>query len=440
MTFDDLKIPGPLQNALADLGFTTPTPIQEQVFSIIKAGRDVVGIAQTGTGKTFAYLLPILSQLRYSEQYEPRIVIIVPTRELVVQMTEEVEKLTKYMNLTVLGVYGGTNINTQKTAILAGVDVLVGTAGRIMDLALSRILNLKQVKHFVLDEVDEMFTLGFRVQLTTIFDLLPKKRQNLMFSATMTEEVDDLIQLFFNGPQYIEPVRAGTPLERIRQQAYEVPNFFTKVNLLLYLLKSDETMTKVLIFGPSKKMADLVYDRLEQEFPDQFDLIHGNKSQNLRRNAVVQFEKGAIRGLIATDLLARGLDVSDVSHVINLNTPDEPETYIHRIGRTGRADRDGEAILFFTPTERPGVDAIEALMQQSIPVNPLPEDLTYSEQLTEEERLKAGGAVDYLPAITVRKGAFHEKSDKKKKVNKGNKAKYMRDKKYSKPIKKKKKR
>lgn len=435
MTFDDLNLATPLRNALSELGFTTPTPIQQKAFPVIMSGRDTVGIAQTGTGKTFAYLLPVLCQLRFSEQKEPRVLIVVPTRELVVQLVGEIRKLTAYMTLRVEGVYGGTNINTQKTLVGNGLDVLVATPGRLMDLALCRALNLKYVRHFVIDEVDEMLALGFRAQLTTILDLLPRKRQNLLFSATMTEEVDEMINTFFNAPVNVEPVRAGTPLERIKQSAYPTPNFFTKLNLLEHFLAEDESMSKVLIFGASKKMANLIHQHLEAAFPEQFELIHSNKSQNFRLNAVVKFEKRLCRGLIATDLLARGLDVSDVTHVINVDTPDEPETYIHRIGRTGRADREGASLLFFTEAEQPALADIETLMGQPIPLLPLPEEVQISTQLTEEERYP-DGVKNYLTPPPVRQGAFHEKTAKNKKVNLGNKNKYLREKKYKKPIKK----
>lgn len=434
MTFEDLNLNTPLLNALSDLGFTQPTPIQQKVFSVVMSGRDVVGIAQTGTGKTFAYLLPILRQLTFSKQKEPRVLIVVPTRELVVQLVGEIRKLTPYMTARVEGVYGGTNINTQKLLLVNGLDILVATPGRLVDLAMSRALNLKYVRQFVIDEVDEMLNLGFRAQLTNILDMLPRKRQNLLFSATMTEEVDEMIGIFFNAPVNIEAVRAGTPLERIGQSAYRVPNFFTKINLLEHLLATDDSMQKVLIFGPSKRMADVIYDRLEARFPDQFEIVHSNKSQNFRMNAVAKFEKGLLRGLITTDLLARGLDVTDVTHVINVDTPAEPETYIHRIGRTGRADRDGVAILFVTEAEHAAQEAIETLMEKEIPLLPLPGDLDISDQLTEDERFTVSEVQVKLPARPT--GAFHEKKAKNKKVNKGNKTKFLREKKYKKPIKK----
>lgn len=436
MTFKELNLNAPLLNALSDLGYEQPTPIQQKVFSVIMSGRDVVGIAQTGTGKTFAYLLPILRNLGFSKQKEPRVLIVVPTRELVIQLVGEVRKLTAYMSTRVEGVYGGTNINTQKHLVINGLDVLVATPGRLVDLALSGALNLKYVRQLVIDEIDEMLGLGFRAQLTNILDLLPRKRQNLLFSATMPEEVDELIETFFNSPITIEAMRAGTPLERIIQQAYEAPNFYTKLNLLERLLATDQAMGKVLIFSASKRSADQIYARLDERFPNQFEIIHSNKSQNYRINAVREFEDGTRRGLVTTDLLARGLDVTDVTHVINVDTPSEAETYIHRIGRTGRADREGAALIFVTEAEQPARQAIEALMEKEIPLLPLPEDLVISDQLTEEEKHPNGPEKNYLSAPPLREGAFHEKKDKNKKVNLGNKTKYLREKKYKKPIKK----
>ncbi len=437
LSFDTLNLNTPLRNALKDLGFEEPTPIQHKAFPIIMSGRDVVGIAQTGTGKTFAYLMPILRQLTFSKQKEPRVLILVPTRELVVQLVSEIKKLTTYMNIRVEGVYGGTNINTQKLLIANGVDILVATPGRLIDLAVTRVLKLGGLRQLVIDEVDEMLSLGFRPQLTRILDMMPSKRQNLLFSATMTEEVDAILDEFFNAPLYVEITRMGTPLEQIRQSGYHVPNFFTKINLLAKLLETDESMERVLIFCPSKRMADVTHERLKGKFPDQFDVVHSNKSQNFRLNAVVAFQKGSLRGLITTDLLARGLDITDVTHVVNVNTPDVPEMYIHRIGRTGRADMEGSSITFIAPAELPNQEAIEELMDKKIPMLDLPEDLEISTELTIDEQY-THPEKNYLKAPTLKKsqGAFHEKKDKNKKYNKGNKTKWLRDMKYKKPIKK----
>ena len=256
MTFDDFGLNKPLLNALNDLGYTQPTAIQEKVYSVMMSGRDVLGIAQTGTGKTLAYLLPTLRQWKYSKDRSPQILILVPTRELVVQVVTEVEKLTKYMNVVVGGVYGGTNMNTHIELIRNGLDVLVATPGRLLDLVLNGDLRLKMVKKLIIDEVDEMLDLGFRHQLTSVFNLLPPKRQNLMFSATMTDKVEVLIDDYFNYPVKIEAAPTGTPLENIIQTAYHVPNFNTKVNLLEMILHLNADMNKVVIFTATKKLAD----------------------------------------------------------------------------------------------------------------------------------------------------------------------------------------
>ena len=261
MKFTDLNIGKPLNNALIDLGLDTPTPIQSESFSPVMAGKDVVGIAQTGTGKTFAYLLPILRGLKYSEQKHPRVLILVPTRELVVQLAEEINKLTAYMTVRVKAVYGGTNINTQKQDVHEGSDIVVATPGRLLDLALSGVLRLKKVQQIVIDEVDEMLDLGFRTQLINLFDILPQRRQNLMFSATMTEDVEEIIGQFFFEPEKIEIAPSGSTVDHIEQFAYHLPNFNTKFNLLDHLILEDKLGTKNLIFVETKKLADSLYER-----------------------------------------------------------------------------------------------------------------------------------------------------------------------------------
>ena len=249
MLFNELNIKTPLQNALTDLGYTKPTTIQHKAFATAMSGADVCGIAQTGTGKTIAYLLPCLCQWKFTKDKSPQILVIVPTRELVVQVVEMVNKLTTYMSVVAVGVYGGVNINTQKLKVEEKVDVLVATPGRLFDLVMNGSLKLKQVKKLVIDEFDEMLNLGFRTQLKNILDLLPDKRQNLLFSATLTEDVENIIQIYFTNPIKIEAAPTGTPLEKIQQLAYELPNFNTKVNMLKLLLAEDATMTKVLVFA-----------------------------------------------------------------------------------------------------------------------------------------------------------------------------------------------
>jgi ATP-dependent RNA helicase RhlE len=437
MTFSGLNLSTPLLSALNDLGYTNPTTIQQKVFSVVMSGRDVCGIAQTGTGKTFAYLLPCLRQWKFTKDKSPQVLILVPTRELVVQVVENIKALTPYMNLLAVGVYGGVNINTQQAEVMKGVDVLVATPGRLYDLAMNGAFKTKTIKKLVIDEVDEMLNLGFRTQLKNILDFLPPKRQNLMFSATMTEDVEALMALYFNDPVRVEAAPTGTPLENIIQTGYEVPNFNTKVNLLELLLTEDETMTKMLVFVATKNLADQLYEKLEPTFPGAAGVIHSNKEQNHRFNTVKQFKNGTYRFIIATDIVARGIDVAEVTHVINFDIPEVPENYIHRIGRTGRADKKGIAITFITEKERPLLASIETLMKFRVPVAPLPANLTISDELTEDEKPKIFMKTDAIkpPKKSDAGPAFHEKSAKNSKVNTIVRHKDRMMKKYGKPIK-----
>ncbi len=435
MTFQDLNLNTPLYNAIEDLGFTTPTPIQSEAFNVVASGKDVVGIAQTGTGKTFAYMLPILRHLKYSRQDNPRVLVLVPTRELVVQVVSEIEKMSKYINNRVLGVYGGTNINTQKQAVAQGLDIIVATPGRLYDLAVSRVLQLKSIQKLVIDEVDVMLDLGFRHQLMNIFDILPERRQNIMFSATMTADVDELITDFFINPTKIQIAVSGTPLENIKQERYNVPNFYTKVNLLEYLLSDKDEFSRVLIFVAYKKMADRLFDKLEELFPGQSCVIHSNKTQNYRLRSIEQFSEGEHRLLVATDVMARGLDIDDVTHVINFDTPDYPENYMHRIGRTGRAEKQGHALLFSTEKEQEARERIEALMQLEIETKDIPDVVEISTELIEEERPQIRERNNPTKRSTedIPGPAFHEKKEKNKKVNLGGSYRREISKKYKKP-------
>ncbi|WP_295982214.1 DEAD/DEAH box helicase [uncultured Algibacter sp.] len=435
MTFHDLNINNQLFNALDDLGFITPTPIQEQAFNVVSSGKDVVGIAQTGTGKTFAYMLPILKDLKFSEQENPRVLVLVPTRELVVQVVDEIEKLSKYINNRILGVYGGTNINTQKQAIADGVDILVATPGRLYDLALSRVLQLKSIQKLVIDEVDVMLDLGFRHQLINIFDILPERRQNIMFSATMTQDVNLLLNDFFKSPERVSIAVSGTPLENISQQRYNVPNFYTKVNLLTQLLKDTETFNKVLVFVAYKRMADRLFENLDERFHDELCVIHSNKTQNYRLRSIEQFRNGDNRILVATDVMARGLDIDNVSHVINFDTPDFPENYMHRIGRTGRAEREGQALVFSTEKEQESIENIELLMKMTITVINIPDTVEISTDLIEEERpqIKEHNNPFKRKDEDAPGPAFHDKSEKNSKENLGGSYKFKIAAKYKKP-------
>ena len=435
MTFQDLNITTPLLNALDDLGISSPTPIQEQTFSTIMSGRDMVGIAQTGTGKTFAYMLPILRMLKYSEQKNPRVLVLVPTRELVVQVVEEIEKLTAYMNVRISGVYGGVNMNTQQQNLMQGQDIVVATPGRLYDLVLRRAIQFKSIQKLVIDEVDVMLDLGFKFQINNILELLPQNRQNIMFSATITENVEILIESNFKSPETISVAASGTPLDNIGQTGYKIPNFNTKVNFLKHILADKETYSKVLIFVAYKRMADRLYKELEEYFVDECTVIHSNKTQNYRLRSIKQFGSGFCRILVATDVMARGLDIESVSHVINFDTPKYPENYMHRIGRTGRAEKEGKSILLTTEAEIEYLDSIENLMQMKVPQKQLPEEVEISTELIPEERPKVFEINN--PAKTTDVDApgpaFHEKKEKNKKKNLGGSYRREIAKKYKKP-------
>ena len=418
-TFEKFNLPKSVQKAIDDLGFTTPTPIQEKSFAVIMSGRDMMGIAQTGTGKTFAYLLPLLKLYKFTPTETPKIVILVPTRELVVQVVEEVEKLTKYMSVRTIGIYGGVNINTQKKAVYLGIDILVGTPGRVMDLALDNVIRFEETQKLVIDEFDEMLNLGFRPQLTSILAMMRIKRQNILFSATMTDEVDEILNDYFDFPEEVTLSASGTPLEQITQLNYNVPNFNTKINLLKHLLEQNEGMSRVLVFVNNKKIADMLHEKVDADFPEQFGVIHSNKSQNYRLSTMATFQEGNLRGLITTDIMARGLDISDITHVVNFEMPEMPEQYMHRIGRTGRADATGTAISFVTPREEEMRIDIEMLMNRELPIEVFPEKVAISTLLIGPEKEKE--KVKYLlkkPKLEG-DGAFHEKSAKNKKVNLG---------------------
>jgi ATP-dependent RNA helicase RhlE len=418
-TFEQFNLPKSVQKAINDLGFTTPTPIQEKSFAVIMSGHDMMGIAQTGTGKTLAYLLPLLKLYQFTPTHTPKIVILVPTRELVVQVNEEVEKLTRYMSVRTLGVYGGVNINTQKKAVFEGIDILVGTPGRVMDLALDNYIRFDETQKLVIDEFDEMLNQGFRPQLTSILAMMKKKRQNILFSATMTEEVDEVLEDFFDYPEEVTLAPSGTPLEQITQITYNVPNHNTKVNLLKHLLQNDDSMERVLVFVNNKRISDILHEKIEADFEGQFGVIHSNKSQNYRLNTMAAFQAGELRGLITTDIMARGLDISDISHVINFEMPEMPEQYMHRIGRTGRADATGTAISFVTPREEEAKIEIEVLMNHELPVAEFPQEVAVSTLLIGPEKEKEKVKFLLKKPKLEGDGAFHEKSAKNKKVNLG---------------------
>ena len=435
LSFDDFEISTLLRNAISDLGYDKPRPIQSKSFPVVLSGKDMVGIAQTGTGKTFAYMLPLLQMLPFSKEIHPRILVLVPTRELVVQVVAEIEKFAKYSNIRVVGVYGGTNMNRQKEALSEGADIIVATPGRLYDLSLSRALRLKSIKKLVIDEVDVMLDLGFRFQLINIMDLLPERRQNIMFSATMTKDVDQLIHDYFILPKKVTVAVSGTPLDNIAQSCYSVPNFYTKVNLLIDLLKDNDLYHKVLVFVSNKRDADRLFEALDEFYGSEICIIHSNKTQNYRLRSIKQFDEGKNRILVTTDIMARGLDLDKITHVINFDTPVYPENYMHRIGRTGRAEEKGASLLFYTAKEKPFKEAIEVLMDTQISEIKLPTHIEIATRLTPAETPKIiehNNPTKRIEGEDVGK-SFHEKKEKNKQINQGGSYKRIIEKKYKKP-------
>jgi len=435
-TFEDFNIKKQLRKAIDELGFEKPTPIQQASYSPILGGFDFVGIAQTGTGKTIAYLLPILQDLKFSDQLQPRVLILAPTRELVIQIVEQVEILTPYLSVRVLGVYGGSNnIIGQKQALTQGVDVIVGTPRRLYDLALSNLLRLKSIKKLVIDEVDIMLDFGYKTQLKNIFEHLPAKRQNILFSATMTSYVDELTDGFLINPVKKTISISGTPLDNISQECYAVPNFYTKANLLKHLLEDKIEFSKVLIFVGTKVHADSLFEILNSE--SEISVIHSSKEQNHRTKSIEKFVDGTSRILIATDVIARGIDIEKITAVISFNTPLYPENYIHRIGRSGRAKQQGRSILFYTEKEMVLKEAIEGLMNYTIPISNIPEEVEISHQLIDDEKDKPIDEINISDknSMTESGASFHKKSAKnsKAKTEKKSYNKTLKEK-FKKPI------
>lgn len=434
LTFEELNLNKQLLNALKDAQLTHPTTIQEKSFPVIMSGKDMIGIAQTGTGKTLAYLLPMLRMWNFSKKRTPQLVILVPTRELVMQIVEEVEKLTTYMNFVVVGVYGGANIRTQAEIIANGIDMIVATPGRINDLALNGDLVLRDVKKLVIDEVDEMLDLGFRPQINQLLEILPTKKQSLLFSATVGDEIEYLLDEYFIDPVKVEAAPSGTPLTNIKEQVYHVPNFNTKLNLLTHLLQHQD-FTKSIIFVDSKRHADTIGETLLERGIESLGVIHSNKSQNLRFNTVQDFKDNKMSFLISTDLISRGIDISEVSHVINFDVPEVQENYIHRIGRTGRANALGQAITFVSPFEKNLWENVCDYTKSEKEVLDFPLEVELSELLIAEEtpviHMK-------IPEIKLPKRedvgpSFHEKKEKNKKVNVRKDWKKIKMDKYGKP-------
>ncbi|WP_294142780.1 DEAD/DEAH box helicase [uncultured Sanguibacteroides sp.] len=411
MGFEELNISKQILMALEEAGFETPTPIQKEVFSVVRSGKDVIGIAQTGTGKTLAYLIPILMKLHYAQDVYPRALVVVPTRELVVQVCESVELLAEYMDIRCIGIYGGTNIRTQQDKVYEGVDLLVATPGRFMDIYYNGIIRTKSIKTVVIDEADRLMDLGFLPQLKSILEVIPEKHQTLLFSATFSEAVNTLAGDFLYDPVRVEVDRQATPVEHVEQIRYDVPNIMTKINLLKLLLADKEVFKKVMIFTETKKNADRIVERLADYWREELSVIHSNKAQNTRLKALNAFKEGITRIMVASDVAARGIDVQDITHVINFDIPSLAEEYVHRIGRTARAGKTGTAISFVSEKEEERFDDIEELIAQKVELADLPEGLEISQLLLDEERVQTNNIV-YQRGKPQGGGAFHSRKQK----------------------------
>lgn len=414
-TFADFKLNKQLLNAIADAGYEKPTPIQLQAVPLIMAGHDILGIAQTGTGKTAAFLLPLLMKVKYAQGQNPRALIIAPTRELVMQIEENIQLLAKYTDLRHLAIYGGLGPKTQIETINQGVDILVATPKRLMELYLKGELILKELKTLILDEADKMMDMGFMPQIRQLLEVIPRKRQNLLFSATMPDKVVELSEEFLEFPTRVEITPQATPVETVTQTLYRVPNLRTKIELLEHLIQDEETFKRVIIFTRSKKNAESVSKFLEHRNYGEVRAIHGNKGQNTRINSMEAFKGGDVRFLVATDVASRGIDVSMVSHVINFDVPLIYEDYVHRIGRTGRAENEGAAITFATDAEMYHVGKIEKIIRMQIPEIPMPAEVKVFETPFEEQQAMARDVDRQKRRENPDfKGAFHEKKGRHK--------------------------
>ena len=409
-SFENFNLNKQLLNAIADLGFEHPTEIQQKCIPIILGGQEVIGIAQTGTGKTAAYLLPVLMKVKYAQGTEPRAVILAPTKELTIQLAEHAKLLAKYTDLRILPIYGGIGPKTQIDEIKKGIDILIATPGRFMELYLKNELPTKLIKTLVLDEADRMMDMGFMHQLRKIFEVIPRKRQNLLFSATFPERVERLSAEFLEFPIKVEVTPQATPAKSVEQELYHIPNIKTKINFLEYLLQDHENFNRVIVFTRTKENADNVFNFIERKDLGPVRVIHSNKGQNSRINAVNEFKEGKLRVLVSTDVTARGIDVEKVSHVINFDVPILYEDYVHRIGRTGRAFQNGKAITLVNKAEVYHIEKIEKLIREKITVKQLPDEIEIAVTPFEEKQ-EMNKAIDDQKRREDPdfKGAFHEK-------------------------------
>lgn len=414
MTFDDLKITRQYLDALEDMGISEATPIQEKAIPAVRAGQDVIGIAQTGTGKTLAYLLPILSQLQEAKGDLPRCAILVPSKELAVQVGEVARRAANRTDFRIVTLYGGVGPRGQMKALERGCDIVVATPGRFRELYLREALHVKKIKHLVLDEADRMMDLGFMPQLRKLLEILPVKRQNLLFSATYPPKTEMMAEEFLLWPTRIEVSPQSTPVESVEQFGYRADNFGTKLNLLEHLIQEKLEGIQAMIFVREKDRAEQIGQFLEERYPGRVRTLHANKGQNTRIQSLELFKDDKVRYLVATDVASRGIDIPQLGLVFNFTVPRDPHDYVHRIGRTGRAGRSGVAITFIDRSEKPALARIDELLNKTLLLNPLPETITIAPTPKWERQVQAR-AIDreMRKADPDFKGAFHEKKRSK---------------------------
>jgi len=365
MPFQQLGLAEPIQHAVRDAGYTEPTPIQTAAIPVILQRNDLMGIAQTGTGKTAAFVLPLLSLMATNPLQHRGIrgLIMVPTRELVVQVEENILTYARHLQLRIATIFGGVSERPQIRALQQGADIIVATPGRLLDLIRGREPSLRNLEFLVLDEADRMLDMGFVPAIRQIVRLLPRQRQTLLFSATLSREIERLTREFMHNPKLIEIGRRSNPAETVTQYLYEVSHH-AKSSLLTHLLKQ-EALKTVLVFSRTKHGADRIARRLES-LRISCATLHANRSQNQRLRALQDFKSGRVRVLVATDIAARGIDVEGISHVINYDFPRHPEDYVHRIGRTGRAHAVGEAISFLAHDDFAHLKTLERFLGRGI--------------------------------------------------------------------------
>jgi ATP-dependent RNA helicase RhlE len=406
MSFDSLGLKPELLRAVADKGYTVPTPIQQEAIPAVLAGRDVLAGAQTGTGKTAGFVLPILQRLGARGARNPRSLVLVPTRELAAQVEQSVKDYGKYVDLRSLVIFGGVSERPQIDKLRFGCDILVATPGRLLDLANQRMVSLSEVQIFVLDEADRMLDMGFIHDLKRVLKLLPAQRQNLMFSATYSDDIRDLASRFVKNPVSVQVTPRNATAEKVEQSAYRVPKEH-KRHLLAHLI-NEGAWKQVLVFTRTKHGANRLTQQLERAGVTAM-AIHGNKSQNARVRALEDFKEGRITALVATEVAARGLDIKELPHVVNYELPNVPEDYVHRIGRTARAGSTGAAISLVSPDEVSLLRDIEKLLKRAIDFVPAPQ--FEIKEGTHPTRAEASGETrEYSPHQDPRRRPEHRRS------------------------------